>query len=123
MPPRVLIVDDHAPFRAVARVMLETGGFDVVGEAATGAEAISAATALRPDLVLLDVQLPDTDGFTVSRALRGDVDGPCVVLCSIRDAAAYGARVADCGAAGFIEKSHLSAALVTDYLNQGGARR
>lgn len=119
MAPRVLIVDDHAPFRAVARAILEAGGFEVVGEAGTGAEAFSAAEALQPDLILLDVQLPDTDGFLVSRALRQPVNGPCVVLCSIRDISAYGSRVADCGAAGFVEKSQLSAALVASYLEGG----
>ncbi|MGH3914917.1 MAG: response regulator transcription factor [Pseudonocardiaceae bacterium] len=119
MGPRVLIVDDHAPFRAVARVMLESGGFEVVGEAASGAQALSAAATLRPDVVLLDVQLPDTDGFLVSRALRRSADGACVVLCSIRDAGAYGARVVECGAAGFVEKSQLSAAVVAGYLNVG----
>lgn len=114
MGPRVLIVDDHAPFRAVARAMLAAGGFDVVGDVATG-----AAAALTPDLVLLDVQLPDTDGFVVSRALRRSAGGPCVVLCSIRDAGGYGPRVAACGAAGFIEKSQLSAVLVAGYLDSG----
>lgn len=75
MGPRVLIVDDHAPFRAVARAMLAAGGFDVVGDVATGAAALLAAAALKPDLVLLDVQLPDTDGFVVSRALRRSAVG------------------------------------------------
>ncbi len=117
MGPRVLIVDDHAPFRAVARAVLEAGGFDVVDDVSTGAAALQAAAALEPDLVLLDVQLPDTDGFVVSRALRRSGEGPCVVLCSIRDADVYGPRVAECGAAGFIEKSQLSAVLVANYLN------
>lgn len=119
MGPRVLIVDDHAPFRAVARVMLESGGFEVVGEATSGEQALSAAAMLDPDVVLLDVQLPDTDGFVVSQALRRAADGPCVVLCSIRDAGAYGSRVADSGAAGFVEKSQLSAAVVAGYLEAG----
>jgi len=119
MAPRVLLVDDHAPFRVMARAVLEAGGFQIVGEAATGAEALRAAAASMPDLVLLDVQLPDTDGFVVSRALREHTNSPCVVLCSIRDATAYGSRVADCGAAGFVEKSQLSATLVAGYLDSG----
>ncbi|MGQ0775059.1 MAG: hypothetical protein ACT4NY_11685 [Pseudonocardiales bacterium] len=65
------------------------------------------------------MQLPDIDGFVVSRTLRQPVNAPCVVLCSIRDGAAYGSRVADCGAAGFIEKSRLSATLVAGYLDSG----
>ena len=76
--PTVLIVDDHADFRAFARTLLEAGGFEVVGEARDGASALSAARALRPELVLLDVQLPDIDGFAVCEQLavrRGRADG------------------------------------------------
>ena len=71
MSARVLIVDDHAPFRALARRLLTADGFDIVGEAADGASAIDAARALHPDVVLLDVQLPDVDGFRVAQALAG----------------------------------------------------
>ena len=66
---RVLIVDDHAPFRSIARQVLTADGFLVVGQAADGAEAIRACGELRPDLVLLDVQLPDIDGFAVAAVL------------------------------------------------------
>ncbi len=69
---RVLIVDDHDGFRATARRTLETGGFEVVGEAADGEAALEAARELRPDVVLLDVQLPGIDGFEVSRKLSCD---------------------------------------------------
>ena len=69
MSARVLIVDDHAPFRALARRVLTADGFDIVGEAADGASALDAARALRPDVVLLDVQLPDVDGFRVAQEL------------------------------------------------------
>ncbi len=96
--------------------MLEAGGFHVAGEAGSGAEALRAASVLRPDLVLLDIQLPDTDGFAVSRALRRFVGRPCVVLCSIREASDYGSRADECGAAGFVEKSRLSAAVLAEYL-------
>ena len=67
MSARVLIVDDHAPFRALARRVLTADGFDIVGDATDGASALDAARALRPDVVLLDVQLPDVDGFRVAR--------------------------------------------------------
>src|SRR5262249_51415343 len=71
MATTVLIVDDHAAFRASARLLLEAEGFDVVGEAADGGSAIEKTTALAPDLLLLDVQLPDIDGFEVAtRVLR-----------------------------------------------------
>ena len=105
---RVLIVDDHAPFRSVARQILTADGFLVVGEAADGAEAIRACGELLPDIVLLDVQLPDIDGFAVAAALTGRIDPPAVVLVSSRSRADYGSRIEDCGARGYIPKAELS---------------
>ena len=109
MRMRVLIVDDHEPFRAVAREVLERGGYVVSGEAGDAAEALAAVAADAPDAVLLDVQLPDRDGFSVAAELAA-VNGPPVVLISSREADDYGRRVAACGARGFIAKSKLSAA-------------
>jgi CheY-like chemotaxis protein len=106
---RVLIVDDHQPFRAVARELLERAGYVVSGEAADAAEALDAVAADAPDAVLLDVQLPDRDGFAVATELAAG-DGPAVVLISSRQADDYGRRVEACGARGFISKSKLSAA-------------
>ena len=106
---RVLIVDDYEPFRAVARELLERAGYIVAGEAAGADEALAAVAAEAPDVVLLDVQLPDRDGFTVAAALAA-ANGPAVVLITSRDADAYGRRVHSCGARGFISKSKLSAA-------------
>jgi CheY-like chemotaxis protein len=74
----VLIVDDHASFRRLARKVLETGGFNVVGEAADGASTVRAVASLQPDVVLLDVVLPDTDGFTVAEALADEPWPPIV---------------------------------------------
>ena len=108
MSARVLIVDDHAPFRALARRVLTADGFDVVGEAANGASAIDAVRALRPDVVLLDVQLPDVDGFRVAQALTGEPPRPMVVLVSSRSGSDYGSRLRTSPALGFIPKSDLS---------------
>ena len=101
MRKRVLIVDDHQPFRATARELLEEAGYVVAGEAADAAEALAAVAADAPDAVLLDVQLPDDDGFAVATALTAD-GGPAVVLISSREAEDYGRRIESCGARGFI---------------------
>ena len=100
----VLIVDDHASFRAAARALLQAAGFEVVGEAADGASAVAAAVTLRPDVVLLDVQLPDLDGFAVAER----IDGPTVVLTSSRSASSFRRRLAANPAWRFIPKSELS---------------
>ena len=104
----VLIVDDHAGFRSFARALLEAEGFDVVGEAADGASALATARALAPELVLLDVALPDMDGFAVCDALLQDEAGPAVILTSSRDVSSYRRRLQRSRARGFIPKSELS---------------
>jgi DNA-binding NarL/FixJ family response regulator len=108
--PTVLIVDDHDAFRRSANAMLEAEGFSVVGSVADGASALSAAARLRPEVVLLDVQLPDLDGFVVARRLAELVEPPLVVLISSRDAAGYGGRVAAAPVRGFLAKQELSGA-------------
>lgn len=108
MGVRVLIVDDHASFRSIARRLLVADGFTVVGEAADGRDAISAAHALAPDVVLLDIQLPDIDGFAVAEVLAADDAAPAVVLVSSRSRADYGSQVARSPARGFLAKSDLS---------------
>jgi DNA-binding NarL/FixJ family response regulator len=106
----VLIVDDHPGFRVSARRMLEADGYQVVGEAQDGRSGIAAARALRPDIVLLDVHLPDIDGFEVAAALTGSDDAPIVVLTSSRDSGDVNAMIARSGARGFVAKDDLSGA-------------
>lgn len=111
MARTVLIVDDHPSFRTTARALLTAEGFEVVGEAEDGTSAIAAAKLLHPDLVLLDVQLPDMDGFAVALRL-GELNGhrPSIVLTSSRDAADFGPLVERSGAAAFVPKAELSGA-------------
>ncbi len=104
----MLIVDDHAGFRSFARALLEAEGYDVVGEAEDGQSALLAAATLRPEVVLLDVVLPDIDGFLVCAALSEDADGPAIVMTSSRGVSSYRRRLARSSARGFIAKSDLS---------------
>jgi len=112
----VLIVDDHAGFRTRARELLESEGFEVVGEAADGDSALAATAQLVPDVVLLDVQLPDIDGFEVAKRLTSAGGGPTVVLVSSREAADFGSLVRTSGARGFIAKGELSGARLRSLL-------
>src|SRR3954467_13747690 len=107
MPQTRLIVAHHAGFRSAARALLEADGFSVIGESATGGEGLAAAERLRPDLVLLDVGLPDGGGMEVSRRIS-TWGGPTVVLTSSRDASDYPPHFWHCGARGFIPKAELS---------------
>jgi DNA-binding NarL/FixJ family response regulator len=116
MATTVLIVDDHPSFRASARMLLEAEGYEVVGEAEDGERALAAVTALQPDLVLLDVQLPDLDGFEISSRLMAASPAPAVVLVSSRDGSDYGSLAGESGARGFITKSELSAAALEELL-------
>ncbi|MBV9416754.1 MAG: response regulator transcription factor [Solirubrobacterales bacterium] len=113
----VLIVDDHRSFRANARRLLEAEGFEVVGEAADAREAIVATQRLQPDLVLLDVQLPDLDGFEVAARLDALGLRSVVVLISSRAAADYGSLVADTPARAFIPKAELSGAVLAGLMS------
>lgn len=104
----VLVVDDHDLFRSRVRIMLESAGFDVVGEADDAAHAIEQYHRLHPDLVLLDIQLPDRDGFSVAEELGHEPDAPTVVLISSHEAEDYGSKLENANIASFIFKPDLS---------------
>jgi DNA-binding NarL/FixJ family response regulator len=108
MPRTILIVDDHDGFRASARALLEADGFEVLGEAADGESAVEAARRLRPEVVLLDIQLPGLDGFAVAERLAAGAEPPLVVLISSRGEHTYRRRLAGSPARGFISKDEFS---------------
>ena len=108
MGRRMLLVDDHEAFRSAARALLEAEGFVVVAEATAGAEAIRLARELEPDVVLLDVRLPDTDGIAVAGELATLRPRPAVVLISSRSASVYGDRLREAPVRGFLPKGRLS---------------
>jgi DNA-binding NarL/FixJ family response regulator len=110
MTRTLLIVDDHPSFRASARMLLESEGFEVIGEAEDGRSALAAVEALRPDVILLDVQLPDIDGLEVAARLTANGSGPAIVLTSSRDLADLGPLRDRCDVRGFIPKGELSGA-------------
>ena len=109
MARRILIVDDSAGFRAQARTLLTAAGFDVVAEAEDGLSGVRATRELTPEVVLLDVQLPDVSGFDVARMLHDAPDPPAIILISSREASDYGRGIDRSGASGFISKADLSA--------------
>jgi DNA-binding NarL/FixJ family response regulator len=112
-----LIIDDNKGFRVQVRALLEADGFDVVGEAEDGRSGIAAARSLRPDLVLLDIGLPDVEGFEVAASIAADPRAPFVVLTSSREASEYGPRLAGAQALGFIAKDELSGAAIRALLD------
>lgn len=108
MRESLLIVDDHAGFRAKARQLLESEGYRVVGEAVDAASALEAASRLAPAVVVVDVHLPGADGFELTSRLGALAEPPTVVLTSTCAGPEFERSAADCGACGFIPKSELS---------------
>lgn len=113
----MLIVDDHATFRASARLLLESEGFEVIGEADTGEAAIEQSALLAPEVILLDVQLPGMDGFEVASRVTGADGAPAVILVSSRDGGDFGPLISACGACGFVAKADLSGERVRSLLH------
>ena len=114
----VLVVDDHAGFRELARTLLEEGGYNVVGEACDGVTALAACRRLRPDAVLLDVHLPDMDGFAVAAALGLERPAPRVVLTSADEDERVGSLLRRSGALGFVAKPRLAHAQISSLWEQ-----
>jgi DNA-binding NarL/FixJ family response regulator len=114
----VLIVDDHAEFRAVARLIVERAGLRVVAEAADGEAALAAVADTNPDVVLLDVRLPGRDGIEVAELLSWRKSPPFVVLTSSTDVAGYGERLAAAPVRGFIPKERLSTRALAELLTE-----
>ena len=114
MPRTVVIVDDHAPFRASARKLLEVEGYEVLGEAGDAASAVTMVETSRPEVVLVDVVLPDASGLDLADRLAAS--GAKVVLVSSRDRSDLGSRLRRTKAAGFIPKDELSAETLAELL-------
>jgi CheY-like chemotaxis protein len=119
MPTRILIVDDDARFRALARALLEASGHAVVGEAADGEHALAAVRRVHPNAVLVDVQLPDSTGFALARRLMDDERGVRIVLTSTDPTLGGAAVVADCGAVAFVAKDELTRSDLATWLDPG----
>jgi DNA-binding NarL/FixJ family response regulator len=117
----ILVIDDHAGFRATARRMLERDGWTVVGEAADGESGLAAAAALAPDVVVLDIGLPDVDGFELAEQLAHAAGAASIVLTSSRDLAAYGDRVRRSPAVGFVSKDQLDGRIVRSLVTGSAA--
>jgi CheY-like chemotaxis protein len=117
MHPRIVIVDDDPTFLATVRLVLEAEGFVVVGEALTGLEGVAAAAELEPDLVLVDVNLPDIDGFEVVERLAGEEGAPPIVLTSIRSASDFGSLIETSRARAFITKADITGEALARFLD------
>jgi DNA-binding NarL/FixJ family response regulator len=105
---RVLTVDDHATFRKAARAVVDaTAGFETVGEASTGADGVAAAFRLHPDVVLMDVRLPDIDGYEAARRISPHMPAIVICLVSTAEETLHGESATRCGASAVVRKQDL----------------
>ncbi len=121
MRPRIVIVDDDPSFLATVRLVLEAEGFVVVGEALNGLDGVAATAELEPDIVLVDVNLPDIDGFEVVERLGDGAAAPPVVLTSIRSANDFGNLIETSRARAFITKADITGEALAGFLGGRGA--
>lgn len=113
MSVRVLIVDDQPPFREAARMVVEmTDGFEVAGEAENGEAAVAMAVELKPDLVLMDVQMPGFDGLEATRRIMKEPHPPKILVMSTHESGDYAGPAEAAGAIGFVPKSEFSMAVL-----------
>jgi DNA-binding NarL/FixJ family response regulator len=117
--PRCVIVDDDNAFIDVARTLLEREGVTVVGRAGSCAEAIDRATALQPDVVLIDIRLSDESGFDAARQLAAEGQAAALIMISTDREADYADLIADSPAIGFLAKTDISAAAIHRFLGAG----
>ena len=121
VPVSVVTVDDQAVFRAVARDVIDaTPGFELVGEASSGEAAVSVVDELNPQLVLMDVRMPGTDGTEAARRIKEAKPGVVVVLISIEEPAMVPSSAADCGAAALARKQDFGPAMLRDLWERHG---
>ncbi len=121
MTVRVLIVDDQEPFREAARLVVElTDGFEVVGEAETGEDSVITARVLKPDLVLMDVNLPGINGLEATRQILTESAPPVVLVLSTYESEEYAPRAAEAGAAAYIPKSAFDPQVLADAWGRAG---
>lgn len=113
-----LIVDDSAEFLISAARLLSRQGVRVVGQASSGAEALTLARALNPDVALVDVELGDEDGIELARQLTAAGSAANVILISVRDRQELSELLAGTGAAGFLRKDYLDARIVAELIGQ-----
>jgi len=119
---RVLVVDDQAPFRLAARAVVRRAeGFELVAEAATGEEAVTSVAEVRPDLVLMDINMPGINGIEATRQITSAHPDAAVILLSTYQAADLPGGADTCGAAAYVNKEDFGPATVTDlWKNRNG---
>lgn len=105
MSQKLLLVDDHALFRQSLNVLLTANGYEVIGMAGNGFEALAAARALRPDLILMDIEMPECDGVTATRLIKAEMPDITIVMLTVSSADENLFAAIRSGASGYLLKS------------------
>jgi DNA-binding NarL/FixJ family response regulator len=121
-PVTVLVVDDQAPFRTAAKAVLRRAeGFELVGEAGSGTEAVELVGTLQPELVLMDINMPEMNGVEATRRIVAERPSTVVFLCSTYDASDLPADAPTSGARAYVHKEHLSPAALRELWDERDA--